>query len=521
MKLVMQKEQGLLNEPIDVSEDFYNPDNEYYLPGAVEHYDATTGEGLIQWKYHRWVTDCSFNKMGRHLKQFEEREIFWKEHAVHPVFQFSLSFISSRTIRLRIKTTDIPQTVHPSLMLDGDPPVDNTWQVTDTPEKAVYTSEAGSVVLHKKLWQLEVYDSGGQLLTSTLGAEVLQSMHHKSIPFLFTKRASDYTRSIAAGFSLLPGEKIYGCGESFTALNKKGQKVVLCTTDTQSAATDKMYKPIPFFISSRGHGMFLHTSTPVTFDFGNRFDGSKIMYGGEDQLDLFLFIGSPKEILSEYTALTGRSPLPPLWSFGLWMSRFSYRSQKEVKTIASRIRENNIPCDVIHIDAGWFKNGINCDYEFCKENFPDPKAMMSGLKENGFRTSLWQLPYFSAANPVFAELVAKKLFIQDGNGNVSTDDVVLDFSNPAAREWYTQKIKTLLELGASVIKADFGEAAPYNGYYASGRSGFFEHNLYPLRYTQLLIGGFLSAPKEELFKRWAFFGLFTSRNSAERAVGVQ
>jgi alpha-D-xyloside xylohydrolase len=326
-------------------------------------------------------------------------------------------------------------------------------------------------------------------------------------------------------------------------------------------------------MSSRGYGMFVHTTSPVTMDFGYTHDGSKTFFVGEDQLDIFFFLGSPKEILTEYTKITGKSSVAPVWSFGLWMSRFSYKSQEEVLTVAEKLREHKVPCDVIHIDAGWFEKGINCDFKFDKTAFPDPAKMTRKLKENGFKTSLWQIPYFTPLNPIFEEVVAKKLFIKDGNGNVATEDAILDFSNSDSIDWYSKKIKDLFRLGISVIKTDFGEAAPLKGYYASGRSGFYEHNNYPLRYTQLVsditkeetgeniiwsrsswaggqrnpvhwggdaevsdagmsgslrgglslglsgfsfwshdIGGFSGAPKEELFKRWTFFGMFTSHS---------
>lgn len=573
----MGQKQNPLNQPIDISEDFFEPDNEYYIAGSLARFDKEKAEGEIQWNYHRWVNDSSFNKAGRHLKPFPEREIFWNEYETNPRLHFSLSFINSRTIRLRMKTTASEAVItsqEPSLMLNGEPVAGNSWQpAAQTGDTFTYQSEHGSIVIDREPWKLSIYNASGELLTSTIGTELFKAMHPKTIPFLFTQRISDTSRSIAASFSLYPDEKIYGCGESFTALNKRGQKLVLFTTDTQSAATGQIYKPIPFFISSRGHGMFLHSSSPVTMDFAHLFDGSKIIYCGEDQLDLFFFIGSPAEILSAYTAITGRSPLPPLWSFGLWMSRFTYSSQTEVLQIADKLRKHQIPCDVIHIDAGWFEKGINCDYCFDKKNFPDPPAMIAELKEKGFRTSLWQIPYYSPRNPVFSEVVQKNLFIKNNRGGLATEDAILDFSNPQAREWYAEKIESLLRMGVSVIKADFGEAAPVHGWYASGKSGFYEHNAYPLRYTQLLnditqkitgeniiwarsawaggqrnpvhwsgdpevsdtgmagtlraglslglsgfsfwshdMGGFSSAPEEELFKRWAFFGLLSSHS---------
>ncbi len=192
----------------------------------------------------------------------------------------------------------------------------------------------------------------------------------------------------------------------------------------------------------------------------------------------------PKEILDEYTKLTGKSPLPPLWSFGLWMSRCTYSSEKQVRDIAAQLRENKIPCDVLHLDTGWFETDWRCDYQFSTSRFTDPQKMIADLKSDGFHISLWQLPYFVPKNTLFNELVEKNLVVRDAKGNLPYEDAVLDFSNPATVEWYQGKLAHLLKMGVGAIKVDFGEAAPNNGLYASGRTGFYEHNLYPLRYNK-------------------------------------
>jgi alpha-D-xyloside xylohydrolase len=569
----MTQQSEFLNHPLDIMDDFYQLENEYFVSGKVTDFNAKKGEGKIQWNYHRWIMDWFFNKIDMHLQKVAQKEAPFQNYETHPVCNFSFSFINSKTIRLRLKTTSALQQNHPSLMLDGEPEIKGGWKSKEDSEKVIYESEHGALILNKKNFKIELFDAQKKLLTSTNSFEELEGMHSKKLPFLFIKRSTDYSRSIAATFSLLPDEKIFGCGESFTRLNKRGQKMVLWACDTQSTASKQMYKPVPFFMSSRGYGIFVHTTSPVTMDFGYTHDGSKTLFVGDDQLDIFFFIGSPKEILSEYTNITGKSSMPPLWSFGLWMSRFSYRSQKEAMMVANKLRKNSVPCDVIHIDAGWFKSGINCDFEFDKKAFSDPRKMTAELKEKGFKTSLWQIPYFTPLNPIFNEVVKKKLYIKDGNGNVSTEDAILDFSNPETIDWYAQKIKALLRLGITVIKTDFGEAAPLKGLYASGRSGYYEHNNYPLRYTQLVskitkeingenliwsrsswaggqrnpvhwggdaevsdagmagtlrgglslglsgfsfwshdIGGFSGSPREELFKRWTFFGMFTSHS---------
>jgi alpha-D-xyloside xylohydrolase len=298
------------------------------------------------------------------------------------------------------------------------------------------------------------------------------------------RRASDYSRSFSATFTLSSDEKIFGCGESFQSFDKRGQKVVLWTDDANGVQNESMYKPIPFYMSSRGYGVFMHTSTPITCDFGKYFSGANAMMIGDEALDLFVFIGSPKEILSEYTTLTGKAEMPPLWSFGFWMSRITYFSQDEGLAVADNLRVHKIPADVLHFDTGWFETDWQCDYKFAPSRFENPAKMITELKKKGIQTCLWQLPYFVPKNSMFPEIIEKGLYVKNNKGNLPYEDAVLDFTNPNAIAWYQGKIKNLLDLGVGVIKVDFGEAAPANGIYANGRTGFYEHNLYPLRYNK-------------------------------------
>ena len=248
--------------------------------------------------------------------------------------------------------------------------------------------------------------------------------------------------------------------------------------------SQKMYKPIPFFLSSNGYGMFVHTSTPVTFDFGNSFDQSNVIYTGDDVLDIFIFLGEPKDIVSEYTAITGRSPVPPLWSFGLWMSRITYKSENEVRDVAAKLRQYRIPCDVIHLDTGWFETDWQCNYQFAPSRFKDPQQMIADLLKDGFHISLWQLPYFTTKNELYDTIVKNGYEVRNEGGKQPYEDAILDFSNPATVKWYQEKLASLLKLGVGVIKVDFGEDAPLHGEYASGATGWYEHNLYPLRYNK-------------------------------------
>lgn len=205
---------------------------------------------------------------------------------------------------------------------------------------------------------------------------------------------------------------------------------------------------------------------------------------GDETMDFFVFFGEPKDILNEYTEIVGKPGMPPLWSFGTWISRITYFSQKDGYDVAENLRKHKIPSDVIHFDTGWFETDWQCDYQFAPNRFSDPQLMLDDLKKKGFHTCLWQLPYFTPKNRFFSELIEKDLYVKNGKGELPYEDVVLDFSNPNTVKWYQDKLANLIKMGVGAIKVDFGEAAPFNGIYASGKSGFYEHNLYPLRYNK-------------------------------------
>jgi alpha-D-xyloside xylohydrolase len=479
--------QMLQNEALDVSGDFFDFTNTYYLADSLADFNMSTKQGKLRYRRYENSTVMAYDNMSGGLKAVPQNEFPPSEYAAEPELPFALEFGSGRTIRIKMATGHYTQEAGESLMLvNGSAPVDTTsWKASKTPNGYLYVSDFGSVLVRSYPWSIEFRDSQGRLLTKTIHIRDLQSSTYTpQLPFSFVRRARDYSRSIHAAFTLSADEKIFGCGESFTGLNKRGQKVVLWTDDANGVQNESMYKPIPFFMSSRGYGMFMHTSSPITCDFGKYFGSVNSLMIGDDALDLFVFLGEPKDILDEYTRLTGKAAMPPLWSFGLWMSRLTYYSEEEGRQVAALLRQNKIPSDVIHFDTGWFEKEWKCDYKFSTSRFKDPEKMMQDLKSQGFHLSLWQYPYFMPKNDLYQEIVSNKYYVADAKGNVPFEDAIIDFSNPEAVSWYQEKIADLLKLGVAAIKVDFGEAAPLNGYYASGRSGFYEHNLYPLRYNK-------------------------------------
>ncbi len=490
--------QYLQNNARDMSTDFSDLSNTYFLADSLSAFDAATASGKVNWKRYRLSPRQAFNLNGYWPVRMQMLDFPDTQYDNDPDLAFQLQFIDDRTVRIRMLTTPIAAPDD----TDADPmfcdefktmwktndcrPSAHGWRVEQDANSIRYVGNNGSIEVQRYPWRVILRDSNGKVLTQTRAIIDNDSTQVKLLPFCFIKRGADNSRSVNPVFFLSPGERIYGCGESFTSLNKVGQKVHLYVTDPQGPETDGMYKPVPFYFSNRGYGIFMHTSAPATCDFGASYIGAQRLFMGDEAVDLFVFFGEPEEILDAYTNVTGKSPMLPLWTFGTWMSRITYFSQEEGLEIARQLRAHRIPSDVIHFDTGWFGVDWQCDYEFAKDRFPNPAAMLKSMKKDGFHTCLWQLPYFTPKNRYFNELVDGGMVVTNAKGGMPYEDAVVDFSNPKAVEWYQGKIGALIRLGVGAIKCDFGEAAPYNGLYASGRTGFYEHNLYPLRYNKAL-----------------------------------
>lgn len=472
----------LMNQPLDMSTDFRDLSNTLFFADHLESFDAKSGEGLVNWKRGHLMPRQAFNTNGAQPRKMRMLDFPFTAYENDPNLKFKIDFVTPRTVRIRMLTTPVEPKPVASIMLAKEPGRDGSWKVTETNDKIVYSSDYGTIQINKNPWRIVLKDKAGRILSQTAALSDADSTQVKYTPFCFVKRGSDNARRINPVFTLTADEMIFGCGESATGLNKAGQKVNLFVTDPQGPETDQMYKPIPFFMSNRGYGMFMHTSAPVTCDFGATYIGLNKMFMGDENLDLFVFFGEPKDILDEYTDLVGKPGMPPLWSFGTWMSRITYFSEKEGYDVAANIRKNKYPCDVIHFDTGWFDVDWQCDYKFSENRFQNPQQMLKDLRSQGFHVCLWQLPYFTPKNRYFSELIEKDMYVKNGNGELPYEDVVLDFSNPETVKWYQDKLAGLLNIGVSAIKVDFGEAAPLNGIYASGKSGWYEHNLYPVRY---------------------------------------
>ena len=403
-----------------------------------------------------------------------------------------LDVISPRVVRVRYaEAADVPENSTPMRVGTVDP--------GEKPEISADEKGVSIRTAHLRCrmefspFQMTVCDGNGTVLTTVGGREKNFFAQWDSLNTGLIQQDGHFLAT--ENFSLAPGEAVYGFGEKFLKLDKTGQTIDLDTEDALGVTTPRSYKNVPFFVTTAGYGVYFNHSSRITFWVGSR-SAADIQVAVDDPfLDYFLIAGSLREVLKSYTGLTGTPAVPPAWTFGYWQSKISYQSAAEVLEIARELRARGVPCDVIHLDTFWFKEDWYCDLEFDPGRFPDPEAFFRELRELGFRVSLWQLPYIPEGSAYFEEVKAVDGFVKNPDGTMYDSKMcftpgfkgrvgVLDFTNPRAVEVYQNRIRRLLEMGAGVIKTDFGEAAPVDGVYHDGTPGHRMHNLYPLLYNR-------------------------------------
>ena len=292
---------------------------------------------------------------------------------------------------------------------------------------------------------------------------------------------------------LQPGEALWGLGEQFGSLNHRGRSLTLWAEDAFGLPAHETYIPVPLALSSRGYGVFLPTAAPTRWDVGESLPGRMRILLSEPFFEAYLWCGSPAEILTRYQALTGPAAAPPAWSYGVWMSRWGYRTQDELLEVAHQLREHAVPVEVLHLDPYWLteKNGHTCPFEWDHDSFPDPRGMIRELTALGFRLSLWINPFLPRGSRVYEEARAAGFLVTTEAGaparvpRFDDESGMVDFTNPAAQTWYQNQLAPLLEMGVSVFKSDFGETAPFEDVrYHNGMAGRAGHNWNALLYQQ-------------------------------------
>lgn len=317
---------------------------------------------------------------------------------------------------------------------------------------------------------------------------------------------------ITETFHLRQDEHLFGLGEKFTPLDKRGQRIISWTQDAFGSTSERSHKNIPFLMSTRGCGLLLDTGARITWELGTVSAQSYTMMLEGTSLDAYLIYGpTPAAILERYLELTGCAPVPPKWSFGLWLSGSGkHRDRASIEKLVAGAEQRALPVDVVHVDTWWMKWRMYANFRFDPEAFPDVDGFIADLHHQGLRLSLWEQPYISIESDLFELGKANGYFVRRPDGAVYIIDyglslaprpdgiirtatpetswnapvAIIDLTNPEATVWFQNLHRPLLQMGVDVFKTDFGEDVPADALFANGATGATMHNLYPLLYNQ-------------------------------------
>lgn len=352
--------------------------------------------------------------------------------------------------------------------------------ISENGEEAVLTSGSLSVHISKgDEWKVAFYR----------GEERITGSSQKSMAYITGPNKSAYMRE---ELDLGVGEWVYGLGERFTPFVKNGQIVDIWNEDA-GTSSEQTYKNIPFYMTNKGYGVFVNQPELVSFEIGSE-KVKKVQFSVEGQSLEYFIIDGPemKDVLGKYTALTGKPALPPAWSFGLWLST-SFTTNYDEETVNSFIdgmAEREIPLHVFHFDCFWMREFHWTDFKWDERVFPDPAGMLKRLKEKGLKICVWINPYIAQRSRLFEEGKEHGYLLKKPNGDVWQWDLwqpgmaLVDFTNPAACEWYAGYLRELTDMGVDSFKTDFGERIPTDVAYFDGSDPKKMHNYYTQLYNK-------------------------------------
>ncbi|KAF8903037.1 glycosyl hydrolases family 31-domain-containing protein [Mucidula mucida] len=386
------------------------------------------------------------------------------------------------------------------------PDVDPKTLTTDRQDGLTTSKKDGSLVLSTNSISATFDTRPGEFNVDIVAPDqLLTKLGWRSVGYVKVATAMDHPnlnlydpdkgeRWSTMQFQLSVGEKIYGLGERFGNFIKNGQTVDMWNEDG-GTSSELTYKNVPFFMSSRGYGIFVNCPGHVSFEIQSERTTRINISVPYETLPVFIVHGpTPAAILQRYTTITGRPALPPPWTFNLWLST-SFTTDYDETTVNEFLKgmeDRDISVGVFHFDCFWMKGFHWCDFEFDTDYFPDARGQLTRLKERGYKVCVWINPYIAQESKIFDEGVEGGYFIKRPDGSVWQWDywqagmAFIDFTNPKACAWYQSRLKALIDLGVDCFKTDFGERIPTgNAVYFDGSNPDKMHNYYAFLYNKV------------------------------------
>jgi alpha-glucosidase (family GH31 glycosyl hydrolase) len=304
-------------------------------------------------------------------------------------------------------------------------------------------------------------------------------------------------------------EHIFGLGENtMHGMDKKGKRENIWVIHS----FDKCDKPVPFMLSTAGYSLLLHSSYYSVFDLGSQKSNEGFCFCNSSCAEFILFLERDfRAMVRDFTALTGRPPMPPRWIFGYYQSTTEKVSQKELEKSVDVFNKKKIPVDVIGIDPNWQKPGFQ-SWQWDKNYFPKPQQFLTKLKKEDIRLQLWTGPFINRSSRLFEQAVKSKFVFRTKKSDIGsvdwwmgTDAVLIDFTNSKAVEWWAKLLAPLVKSGISILKTDGGdtsETPPDLISPSSNRSMRELHNLYPILFAKAVSEGMQKSAGKERILTW-------------------
>jgi alpha-glucosidase len=270
-------------------------------------------------------------------------------------------------------------------------------------------------------------------------------------------------------------ENYYGLGDKAGPMNRRNRAFINWNTDAfgWGESTDPLYKTIPFFIGLRkgtAYGVFFDNTYRSSFDFGKE-SPDYLSFGAEGgELNYYFLAGpDPKKVIEEYTALVGRSPLPPLWSLGYQQCRYSYYPEARAREVVSLFREKKIPADVIYFDID-YQDGY-APFTINREYFPHFEQMVADFRAQGFHTiTITDLHIKKNPNHGYVPYdsgIKQDVFVKNPDGSIFVGpvwpgpSVFPDFTLSRVREWWGGLYKDFVHMGIAGFWNDMNEPSVF------------------------------------------------------------
>jgi alpha-D-xyloside xylohydrolase len=300
----------------------------------------------------------------------------------------------------------------------------------------------------------------------------------------------------------------FGLGERFDQLDHAHTVVKNLSVDDNGVKGTATYKPIPFFMSTTGYGLWVDATGEATFDL-NATDKNEIVVDvAAAKLRIVLFTGPDfPGILERFTALAGRAIVPPYWAFAPWKARDYHQNREQVKEDVDKNRELGLPASVILIDSPWAET-YN-DYKFNPKQFDDAPAMVKYIHDQAYKLVLWHTPWINsksdppkevgfegkiaplAENYQFA--ADQNLFVKNANGSPYVgrwwkgEGSLIDFTYPKAKQWWQDQVRQAIAAGADGFKDDDGEGNFFGDVkFADGSDARVMRNKYSVLYNNAM-----------------------------------